>query len=47
MSNVFGVIGKFIRFTPQYLTLLYLYNEVMIKRIFEREKERKCLEVSL
>lgn len=39
VSNVFGVIGKFIRFTPQYLTLLYLYNEVMIKRIFEREKK--------
>lgn len=40
VSNVFGVISKFIRFAPQYLTLLYLYNEVVIKRIFKgKEKE--------
>lgn len=34
VSNVFGVIGKFIQCIPQYLTILYLYNKVMVVKIF-------------
>lgn len=34
VSNVFGVIGKFIQCIPQYLTIFYLYNKVMVVKIF-------------
>lgn len=34
VSNVFGVIGKFIQCIPQYLTIFYLYNRVMVVKIF-------------
>lgn len=35
VSNVLGVIGKFIQYIPQYLTIFYLYNRVMVVKIFE------------
>lgn len=34
VSNAFGVIGKFIQCIPQYLTIFYLYNKVMVVKIF-------------
>lgn len=33
-ANFYGKIGKIIQVLPEYLTLCYLYNRVMVKKIF-------------
>lgn len=33
-ANIFGMIRKYITYVPEYLTLFYLYNRVMVKKIF-------------
>lgn len=40
-SNLLGIIGKIVRFTPEYLTLFYLYYKVIVQKIFSKEKRER------
>lgn len=40
-SNLLGIIGKIVKFTPEYLTLFYLYYKVIVQKIFSKEKRER------
>lgn len=40
-SNIFGIIGKIITFSPQYLALFYLVNRVVFKKYFQGIRQEK------
>lgn len=40
-ANVFGIIEKIMKITPQYLALFYLYYKVKIQKVFNKDKREK------
>ena len=42
-TNVLGKIKHLVEFTPQYLTLFYLYKKIIIQKIFDKESIYKYL----
>lgn len=40
-SNIFGIIGKIITFSPQYLALFYLVDRIVFKKYFQEIRQER------